>query len=353
MPGVEAALLRWFAREGRDLPWRRTRDPYRVLVSEAILQQTRVETGRLHYAAFLRRFPTVRALAAAPLDAVMRAWAGMGYYARARHLHAAAREIAAAGRFPRTAEALGALPGLGRYAAAAVASFAFGERVLAVDGNIERVLARLFGLPGIRGSAALRRALQARTTGWPPPGRSREWNLALMDAGATVCTPRAPACPRCPLRRACRARREGRPEAYPERPPRRRKPAWTIGVALIEGPRGILVARRPPRGSLGGLWELPGGKRKPGEGIAACVRREVREEIGLDVEVGPRVGIFRHEYTHARLALHVFRCRARAGIPRPLGSTAVRWVRPSSLGRYPFPAVNARIFAAAGLVPGR
>lgn len=345
------SILGWFARNGRDLPFRRTRDPYRILVSEAILQQTRMETGLRYYAAFLRRFPTLRALARAPLGSVLEAWAGMGYYARARHLHAAARAAARLGGLPATARALERLPGIGPYTAAAVASFAFGEDVLCVDGNVERILSRLFALPGARGSAVLRRRVRERAAGWPPKGTARDFNAALMDLGALVCRPRAPACGECPLSPSCRARALGRPGSFPARKPARPKPAWAIGVALIEGPKGVLLARRPARGSLGGLWELPGGRRRPGEALDACVRREVRKEIGLDVRVGGRLAVVRHEYTHARLALHAFRCRILRGSPRARGCGAVRWVRPAALFSMALPAAAVRILEAAGFSP--
>ncbi len=353
-PGVAAlsraarAVLAWFEKNGRDLPFRRTRDPYRILVSEAILQQTRIETGLRYYGAFLRRFPTLRALAMAPLGSVLEAWAGMGYYARARHLHATAIAAARLGGLPSTARELERLPGIGPYTAAAVASFAFGEDVLCVDGNIERVLARLFALSFVRGSPALRRAIRARTAGWPPKGTARAFNSALMDVGALVCRHRAPDCGACPLSPACRARAGGNPAAFPAAKPARAKPAWTIGVALIERKGCVLLARRPLKGSLGGLWELPGGRRARGESLESCVRREVREETGLCVEAGARFAIVRHEYTHARLVLHAFRCRILRGKAHAIKSNEVRWVLPTALFAMALPAATVRILTAAG-----
>jgi A/G-specific adenine glycosylase len=241
---LSGALVRWVRRDHRDLPWRLGRDPYAIWVSEIMLQQTRVEVVVPYYERFLERFPDVEALAAAPLDDVLRAWAGLGYYRRARQLHAAAAIVARDhhGRLPADEAALRALPGIGRYTAGAIRSIAFGEPAPIVDGNVARVLSRLFALPGGPGDSVWERRLWTLAGQLVPATDPSAFNQGLMELGATVCTPRSPRCAACPLARHCRALAEGRPEAYP--PPRPRpklvsvaRPAWCS--AAIRNPVAI------------------------------------------------------------------------------------------------------------------
>jgi len=344
-PEIAEALLRWYAANRRDLPWRRRRDPYAIWIAEVMLQQTRVETAIPYYERFLARFPTLNALAAAPLEEVLKAWEGLGYYARARHLHRAARILVEqfGGAFPRTLQEWRRLPGVGPYIAAAVLSIAFGEDLPALDGNAVRVLTRLFAIEADPRRPDGRRRLEALAARLLPPGRAGEFNQALMDLGATLCTPRAPRCPECPLQRFCQAFRQGNPEAFPTRPPRRSLPHYDVTAGVIQEGDRVLIAQRPPEGMLGGLWEFPGGKVEPGEGLEECLKRELREELGIEVEVlGPMMTI-RHAYTHMRITLHVFRCRRIEGDPRPIGCADVRWVRIAELDRYPFPNTDRRI----------
>jgi A/G-specific adenine glycosylase len=252
-------LLAWFSRARRDLPWRiEPRDPYRTWVSEVMLQQTRVDVVVPYYLRFVARFPTLRALAKAPLDGVLAHWSGLGYYARARNLHRAAQAALRehGGALPRTSAELATLPGFGPYTAAAVASLAFGEQVALVDGNVARVLARVLRLPGD--------ATQARVAAWNaartllPKCRAGEFNEALMELGATVCTPRAPACGGCPLARACRSRPRGDAEDFPAPKARKERPLlrWSA-VALFRGDGAVLLSRRPAGSLFEGLWDLP------------------------------------------------------------------------------------------------
>lgn len=344
---ISEALLRWYEAHRRDLPWRRRRDPYAVWVAEVMLQQTRVETVIPYYERFLARFPTLHHLAAAPLEEVLKAWEGLGYYARARHLHQAARRLVQeqGGAFPQTLAEWRRLPGVGPYIAGAVLSIALGQDVVALDGNAARVLARLFALPDDPRRPEGRRALEGWAARLLPKGRAGDFNQALMDLGATVCTPRAPRCPECPLRAFCAAYRQGRPEAYPTRAPRPAVPHYDVTAGVIMDGDRMLIARRPERGMLGGLWEFPGGKVERGEGLEEGLRRELREELGIEVEVlGPLMRL-RHAYTHMRITLHVFWCRWVAGLPQPLGCAEFRWVSLEELDRYPFPATDQKIVA--------
>ncbi|MFN3928812.1 MAG: A/G-specific adenine glycosylase [Thermoflexus sp.] len=339
------ALLRWYAANRRDLPWRRRRDPYAIWVAEVMLQQTRVETTVPYYERFLARFPNVQELAAAPLEEVLKAWEGLGYYARARHLHRAARLLMEkyGGTFPQTFKEWRRLPGVGPYIAAAVLSIAFGQDLPAIDGNAIRVLTRLAAVEEDPRRPAGRRRLQALAEQLLPPGRAGDFNQALMDLGATLCTPKAPRCSECPVRMFCAAFRQGKPEAFPVRAPRRRLPHYDVTAGIIQDGDRVLIAQRPPQGMLGGLWEFPGGKVEPGEDLEDCLKRELQEELGIEVEVEEQVMTIRHTYTHMRITLHVFRCRWIGGTPQPIGCADVRWVPIAELERYPFPNTDRKI----------
>jgi A/G-specific adenine glycosylase len=342
-------LLAWFAQHARDLPWRRERTPYRVWVAEVMLQQTQVGTVVPYYERFLARFPSVQALANASLEEVLKVWEGLGYYARARNLHAAARQIVSAhgGHLPGTFEELLGLPGVGRYIAGALASIAFGQDVAAVDGNAQRVLCRVFGIQDDVTRSAARRGIETLATNLLPPGRAGDFNEALMELGATVCTPRSPLCAHCPLRELCRARATGDPEALPVRRPRRRVPHYDVAAAVTVRADGrVLVAQRNPDDMLGGLWEFPGGKREEGETLPECLAREMREELDVEVEVDERLTVVRHAYTHFRITLHAFLCRLLSGEPRCLDCAAFRWATLEELDALPMSVVDRKVARA-------
>ncbi len=341
-------LLAWHeSQPPRRYPWRaEPRTPYRVWVAEVMLQQTRTETAGPYYTRFLARFPTVENLAAATLDDVLKAWAGLGYYARACHLYRAAQQIVAAGGFPATYAGWRALPGVGDYIAGAVLSLAYGQDVPAVDGNGRRVLARLRAVEDDITRAAAHRKLRVVAAELLPPGQAGAFNEALMDLGATVCTPRAPRCHECPWSSDCLARAQGRVESLPVRAPRRPGPHYDVTAAVIQRDGRLLIAQRHAGDMLGGLWEFPGGTCQPGESLPDCLRRELREELDIEVRVGAPVATIPHTYTHLRITLHAFWCTLLAGEPRPIGCADVRWVRPDELDAYAFPVTDQRIIAA-------
>lgn len=348
LPNLAQRLLDWAEKQPpRSYPWRmEPRTPYRVWVAEVMLQQTRTETAGPYYERFLARFPTVEALAAAQLDDVLKAWEGLGYYARARHLHRAAQQVAAAGAFPATYEGWRALPGVGDYTAGAVLSLAYGQDTPAVDGNARRVLARLCAVEDDVTRAAAQRRLRAIAAELLPPGRAGAFNEALMDLGGTVCTPRAPRCDACPWAADCRALALARTDSLPVRAPRRPTPHYDVTAAVVQHQGRLLIAQRRPEAMLGGLWEFPGGKCQPGETLADCLRRELREELGIEVAVGEPVATIPHAYSHFRITLHAFRCALLAGEPRPIACADVRWVRLEELDAYAFPVTDQRIIAA-------
>ncbi len=343
-------LLAWYDREHRRLPWRGARNPYRIWVSEVMLQQTRVETAIAYYRRFLERFPTVARLAAAQPEEVLKAWEGLGYYARARNLHRAARALVErhGGRLPPEPEAFRTLPGVGDYTAAAVYSIAFGRPLAAVDGNVRRVLARLLALGLAVDSAAGGRRIRETAERLLDRDRPGDFNQALMELGALVCTPRRPACPGCPLRALCRAGRSGTAAHYPRKAPARPVPTVPVAVGVIFKDGRVLVTRRPEAGLLGGLWEFPGGKIEPGEAPLEACRRELAEETGLAVEGLEPLGIVRHAYSHLRVVIHAFRCRFAAGRVRLRSAAAHRWVSPARLGELALPQATRRLLPLLG-----
>jgi len=345
---IRRHLLGWFEQNARDLPWRRTRDPYAVWVSEVMLQQTQVETVKPYYERFLRRFPSPEHLARARLDTVLKLWEGLGYYSRARNLHKAAKTLVRdlGGIFPKTQEGLMSLPGIGRYTAGAIASIAFGQTEPVVDGNVTRVLCRVFAIRDDPRQHATQERLWSIATDLVASGQAGDLNQALMELGATLCLPRGPQCPACPLQTLCKAWRQRRQEELPIRPPRKVLPRHTVAVGVIFKGNKVLIDKRRPEGLLGGLWEFPGGKRQGGESLETTLLREVQEELGIRIKVRHRLLRIDHAYSHFRVRLHVFVCDYVSGRPVCKGCAAFKWIHTIDLGRYAFPAANKRIIEA-------
>ena len=312
-----------------------------------MLQQTQVKTVIPYYHRWLDRFGDIQALAAADLQDVLKVWQGLGYYARARNLHKAAGEVVSQhnGIFPDRFEEVLALPGIGRSTAGGILSAAFNQPVPILDGNVKRVLARLVALP-VPPAKALNDLWQLSET-LLDTQQPRNFNQALMDLGATLCTPKNPACLLCPWRTSCAAYNLEKQSEIPMRETRSPIPHKQIGVAVIwNDERQILIDRRRPEGLLGGLWEFPGGKIEPGETVEACVRREIQEELGIEVTVGDRLITVEHAYTHFRVTLYVHHCQYVSGEPRPIECDEIRWVSVDELDEYPFPKANTRIIEA-------
>lgn len=375
-------LIDWFAVHRRPLPWREDRDPYRVWISEIMLQQTRVDTVIPYYERFLAAFPTVDALAAASETDVLKLWEGLGYYSRARNLHRAAKEIVARfdGRLPPTVEELLTLPGIGRYTAGAIASIAFDQPVAAVDGNVLRVVARLLGITEVITKAAVQRRVAEQVVAMMPPGEAAAMTEALMELGALVCLPRNPLCARCPWRDDCLAQAQGIAEQLPVRP-RRTPPRIVNGAVAVvhkalspaclafssSGPEVpgfagvVLIARRPEEGLLAGMWEFPwvevdkASASKDVAKLAEFVCDMLRRRFGIEARVVGRLPSVRHVFSHLEWRLNVFVCEA---VPdRAKESTSpedglvvdgakVKWVSPVQLEQLPFGRAHRRIAEA-------
>ena len=348
---IAPALLAWYDRHARALPWRvgpkaRARgerpDPYRVWLSEVMLQQTTVQAVKAYYEAFTARWPNVGALAAAPRDEVMKAWAGLGYYARARNLHACAIAVAGehGGRFPATADGLRTLPGIGDYTAAAIAAIAFDEPAPVVDSNIERVVARLFAIA--TPLPAAKREIRARQASLTPSARAGDYAQAMMDLGATICTPKRPACALCPIAEPCIARRDGDPERYPVKAARADRPTrrGNAFVAVRAADGAVLLCRRADDGLLGGMAEVPGSDwtaPAPADADGAPFAADWRRIAAPVV----------HVFTHFRLELNVY-CATLAAMEQP--PAGAWWAAADSLPGEALPSVMKKVIEAA--LPG-
>ena len=327
------------------MPWRSDPSPYKVWISEIMLQQTQVVTVIPYFDRFIARFPSFRSLALANLQDVLMLWEGLGYYSRARNLHQAARLIVEkhGGKPPRTAEELSELPGIGAYTAASIASIAFGEPVPSVDGNVLRVCSRLWGLSTPMRDKALADDVRARLTPLIQKVNPSHFNQAMMETGALICKPRNPLCGECLLSRYCVAFQTKRTQELPVVQKAAKIPHYRIAVGVIWKKGRILIARRGEKQMLGGLWEFPGGKQLKGETLGQTVAREIAEETGLQVSVGAQYATVNHAYSHFRITMTAFKCDWLSGRTRAKASDELRWVLPADLFNYPMPRANRNI----------
>lgn len=311
-----------------------------------MLQQTRVDQATPYFLRFTEAFPTVEALAKAPLDDVLKKWEGLGYYSRARNLHKAAQQVVAKhdGVFPSTYDAVRALPGIGPYTAAAVLSIAFNQPYAVLDGNVIRVLTRIFGISDDVTKSKTKAALQALADTLIHPQKPGTYNEAIMELGATLCTPKKPRCSICPMRLVCTAYAEGKPEAYPVKAKKAPVPHYNIAVGLLYNDADeLFIQRRAEDAMLGGLWEFPGGKHEPDESLAETCRRELQEELGVEVAIGPLFDRVKHAYSHFKITMHAFSCRLVEGTPHSTSGLRTAWVAIEDLDQYAFPRANRHI----------
>lgn len=338
-------LLQWFDANQRDMPWRTDSHPYKVWVSEMMLQQTQVDTVRPYFERFMKIFPNVEMLASAGFESVLKCWEGLGYYRRAHYLHKAARVIVQdrRGGFPVLAEEWQQLPGIGPYAAAAIASIAFAEPIPAIDGNVLRVMCRFLGLRSPLKSAKTRQIIDASLLDVMPKVSPAKFNQAMMELGALICRPQQPLCPYCPLSSGCVAWKTNQVQQIPISVTRQRIPQVTVGIACIIDQQHVLIAQREENQMLGGLWEFPGGKKEKRESIRQTVIREVLEETGLEVKLQSKLGIYRQTYSHFKVVLHTY-----LAFPTSLKNLRtdrnIRWIKWPEKDLYTFPRINHQIF---------
>lgn len=343
---VKNRLLPWFLDNKRSMPWRSNRTPYRVWISELMLQQTRVDQATPYFHRFMKRFPSMKSLASASQEDVLKMWEGLGYYSRARNLHKASQIIVDEyhGRFPSTAEEIIKLPGVGSYTAAAIGSLAFNLDLAVLDGNVIRVLSRLFAYKKDARTTTAKKELQQMTDDLLIKGRAGDFNEAMMELGATVCLPKNPDCPVCPLSRCCLANKAGTPTDFPIKAPKKKIPHIVVGAAVVMNGKGqVLIAQRRAEDMLGGLWEFPGGKQEAGETIQECVARELNEELGIQIEVGDFLVTVKHAYSHFTMELHTYFATVKSGKPKPLQCQNFQWLKISDLRNVPYSKADLRI----------
>ncbi|MCP5095629.1 MAG: A/G-specific adenine glycosylase [Chloroflexi bacterium] len=356
LKNLSSSLLSWWDAAHADLPWRRTKDPYAVWVSEIMLQQTQITTVIPYYERWMVRFPTIQDLAATSLDDVLKQWEGLGYYSRARNLHAAAQQVVAEfnGRIPQTVTELLKLKGIGRYTAGAIASIAFAQPAPVLDGNVIRVLSRLTDLPDDVTTTATKKHLWQLADDLVPLERPGDYNQALMELGQHVCIPKNPMCLLCPLSTNCLARQHGTQLERPVRPPRKNTPhydvvagiIWEQGTDVPSADARFLIAKRPLDGLLGGLWEFPGGKLEAGESFPAALIREIDEELKMEIQVGEFQTSIKHAYTHFRITLHAFHATHLGGAPQHIGVADHAWVTLNDLDPYAFAITDQKIITS-------
>ena len=348
---LRARLAQWYEDNRRSLPWREAPTPYRVWVSEIMLQQTQVATVIPYFERFITAFPTVNDLAEAPEEAVLSHWAGLGYYRRCRYLHAGAKVVATThkGVVPSDVATLLTLPGVGRYTAGAISSIAFGEVASVLDGNVARVLSRVLALNDAIDGGPGQRTLWKAADALVCPDAPGRHNQGMMELGALVCSPSQPDCPICPLHVACQAHATCTTQDYPKKKPRKKaKAAFAVAGFVTDDEGRILMARRPTDVLLGGLWELPGGEITPEETRPAIVRKWLDERVGVKTEVGARLAQIDHVFTHRRLTLEVYSATTRHVSCTPSWYTEVRWVAPGHLSDLPLSRLTQKVLTAVG-----
>ena len=335
-------LNNWYLANQRDLPWRRSKNPYQIWISEVMLQQTQVNTVINYYHSFLKAFPSLGKLAQADLQTILKIWEGMGYYARARNMHRAAKKVVKdhGGGIPTRWDTIRSLPGIGDYIASAVLSIAFNQPHAVVDGNVKRVLARLQKIDAPVNQAQSLKIFKKAAEKLLDPHQPGTFNQAVMELGALICKPRNPSCDRCPLNHHCRAYKTGQVADFPKKQKPRATPQYHIAVGVVFKNNRVLITQRQAEGLLGGLWEFPGGKIRDDESPEAACIREIKEEVNLDVSIDRHLAQVKHAYTHFKIVMEVYCCRYVSGRVYLRGPAAFRWIRLNQYENYPFPRAN-------------
>ena len=339
-------LIDWYLAAKRDLPWRNTDDPYRIWVSEVMLQQTQVNTVVPYYERFIQRFDDIKRLARADLQEVLKIWEGLGYYARARNLHRAAGIVLMEhnGVVPNRWPEFRKLPGVGDYIAAAVLSMAYEQPYPVVDGNVKRVLARLLVMKDPVNRASSMKLFRDEADKLLDQSKPGTFNQAMMELGAVVCKPQQPLCANCPVQKICRAYQSGEVLNYPTKLKRPTIPLYRIAVGVDFKNGRVLITQRKPSGLLGGLWEFPGGKIRKGESPEAACIREIKEEVNLAIKMDSHLSRVKHAYTHFKIAMDVFCCSYVSGKVALRGPVNHRWIKLQDLDKFPFPRANHKFF---------
>lgn len=342
---IPELLLKWFKENKRDLPWRRTYDPYQVWVSEIMLQQTQVKTVLPYFERWMKALPTIESVVNTDEETILKLWEGLGYYSRARNLQKAAQIITKehAGKFPERYEEILALPGIGKYTAGAISSIAFNQEKPIVDGNIIRLIARLNGDPRNTRVPKVLREFWEIAESWIPKGEARNFNQSMMEFGALVCTPKNPACKNCPLKNHCKAQKADTISEIPNRGKKPKIENIEVAIALLKKSNKIFIQKRPKKGLMGGLWEFPGGKLKPGETPKVALKREIQEELGIPLKNIQKFDQIKHAYTRYRVNLHAYTATPKTTKITTKAHAENQWIPIEKLDQFAFPSANVRL----------
>ncbi len=336
--------MNWYRKKARKMPWRGEKDPYRIWLSEVMLQQTQIDTVVPYYKRWLQKYPTLKDVAQASEDDILKLWEGLGYYARARNFHKACQQVVQDydGKIPTDPQAFSTLKGVGPYTLAAVQSIAFGYGLPAIDGNVKRVISRVKRIdePPSKALSEIESFLKANIHNAYPG----DFNQAMMDIGATICNPNKPRCEVCPLSSECEAFQKNQVSLYPIKEEKALRPHYRAAVGIVWNKDKLLISKRKSEGLLGGLWEFPGGKMKHGETAKECVEREVEEEVGVQVDAAHSVGVIKHAYTHFSIEMEGFLCRYLKGTPQTRDCADWKWVEFKDLKKFAFPMANRKLF---------
>jgi len=342
---ISKPLLDWYAKNAREMPWRDHPDPYAIWISEIMLQQTRVDTVIDYFNRWMQVFPDIDSLANSSEQDVLKQWEGLGYYSRARNIHKTARILQTEyqSQLPADPQKLQRLPGIGRYTAAAITSIAFGKDEAALDGNIRRILSRVFDIDLPIRTPAAEKVFWDLAEKQLPPGRAGDYNQALMDLGATICLPGKPKCLLCPIQQHCLAFERGVQELRPVLPEKKPLPHHIVTAAIVYKDERYLLAQRPQNGLLGGLWEFPGGKQETQESLEEALQREIKEELDCEIQVLDHFGVYQHAYTHFRVTLHAYFCNIIKGEPKAIEASQLTWCSLDELTNYPMGKIDRQI----------
>lgn len=340
-------LIDWFLKNKRPMPWRNTSDPYKIWLSETMLQQTQVKTVIPYYNKWVTRYPTIHDVASANEDTLLKSWEGLGYYRRCRNFHKAAKIIVTKheGTIPNDYNDFKSLPGVGDYTASAVFSIAFDKQHHVLDANVKRVMCRYLGIK--TGTPRNNKRIEKILNYWVRQSESPgDFNQAMMELGSQVCTNSNPVCSICPFVKTCRASHSSNPEKYPSKIPNKKIPSYDVSVGIIWDNEKFYIQRRDKKMHLGGLWELPGGKLNSKERLEDALKREINEECSADVTVGKKAGFIKHQYSHFKINLTAFHCRLNNGSTIPVTKSS-SWIVPNEIDSYPFPRATLKIFEQA------
>lgn len=339
--GIE--LTKWYKNQSYDFPWRKNASVYSVWISEIMLQQTQVKTATSYFNSWMKKYPSIKKLSNSTIDEVLKSWEGLGYYQRAHNIYYTAKsiDIKYKGIFPKTYDELIELKGIGDYTASAIMSIAYNEPYPAIDGNLKRVIARIYGISDFKNIIKLskKHILKIMTNQNPSI-----INQSLMDLGREICLPKNPKCKLCPLNNFCKGYNENLIKEYSFSKKRKKYPVFDVSVAIIIDNQSLLITKRKKEGLLGGLWELPGGKLTGQESFRSCVKREILEELDIKIKIFNKVGIIKHKYSHFGVNMCGFICKIESGIPKPLASDGIKWINFNEIDNYAFPKATLKMF---------